>query len=526
MKKVIALLALSAIIFSCSKQEEQLEVNEDGKQIITATVNVATKVAYSENTPGGGAGLGSVWEEGDSFKAIQDGAKVVTFNLVSGAGSTSATFQATTEGATSSTAWVAVLGNGARTSASGDHIECPYKLQSGTLAGLSNFNYVKANGSGLTPNFDFENGEKLSYIMRIKMPAGIKYIEFTPSAWGKVTAGEVTNVWYNGSDQNDYTVDNFASITLDSPTTEGQIIYLAIPPINYDRNLSTYASGEQNGNLKAAIVITIMNDVSANATKSLGAILETDMTGKGGLIGTFDMSTKPLLDRPKPSDAVTFNTTNVSVEYSGRKQAASNLSTHWAPFNLGASKSSEKGGYYSYGESFSKATPADFTFVKYTMRHNPKGGTFRDDVMTPVATKVVNNADNGEWYTVASSRYDAARVNWGKDWRMPRIVEALGLATKFTKTQTNVDGQAGIKVTYNTNELFFPFSGYYKEGTASDQDYVEFWTADKINRTYNEAGWNQAYCGWFNAGSGGTGMRVNHYYGLVIRPVLASSVIE
>ncbi|HOE94862.1 MAG TPA: hypothetical protein PLU97_05615, partial [Candidatus Cryptobacteroides sp.] len=188
--------------------------------------------------------------------------------------------------------------------------------------------------------------------------------------------------------------------------------------------------------------------------------------------------------------------------------------------------SSEKGGYYSYGESFSKATPADFTSVKYTMRHKPKGGDFRDDVMTPVSTKVVNNADNGEWYTVASSRYDAARVNWGKDWRMPRIVEAFGLANKFTKTQTSVDGQAGIKVTYNTNELFFPFSGYYKDGTAPEQDYVEFWTADKINRTYNESGWNEAYCGWFNASIGGAGMRANHYSGLVIRPVLISSVIE
>ena len=155
-------------------------MNEDGKQIITPQ-SIATKVAYSENTPGGGAGLGSVWEEGDSFKAIQDGAKVVTFNLVSGAGSTSATFQATTEGATSLTAWVAVLGGGARQN--GNVIECPYKLQSGTLAGLSNFNYVKANGSGLTPNFDFENRRSSLYYEN-KMPAGSN-TSIHSSAWAK-----------------------------------------------------------------------------------------------------------------------------------------------------------------------------------------------------------------------------------------------------------------------------------------------------------------------------------------------------
>ena len=230
------------------------------------------------------------------------------------------------------------------------------------------------------------------------------------------------------------------------------------------------------------------------------------MTGKGGLIGTFDMSTKPLLDRPKPSDAVTFNTTNVSVEYSGRKQAASNLSTHWAPFNLGASKSSEKGGYYSYGESFSKATPADFTFVKYTMRHNPKGGTFRDDVMTPVATKVVNNADNGEWYTVASSRYDAARVNWGKDWRMPRIVEALGLAPNLQKHKQMWMDKPVLKSPI-TQMNYSSFSGYYKEEQHQIRIMLSFGQRTKSTAHITKPDGTRLTAVGLTRSSGGTGMR-------------------
>ena len=114
MKKYLALITVFAALCACEKaQENALEeaTPKNGeKQIISATVNVATKVAYSENTPGGGSGISSVWESGDKFYAIQDNNTVVTFNLVSGAGNTSATFEAEAEGVSASTTWKAVLG--------------------------------------------------------------------------------------------------------------------------------------------------------------------------------------------------------------------------------------------------------------------------------------------------------------------------------------------------------------------------------------------------------------------------------
>ena len=190
MKKIFTAIALLAAVCACNKNEltpaEENNIPSDGKQIIRATVNVASKVTYSENTPGGGGGISSVWAAGDKFYAIQDGSTVVTFNIVDGIGNTSATFEAEAEGVTASTTWKAVLGGHA--SVHGTEIHCSFTDQGGFLSSLNNYNYVVADGEGLEPSFDFENGTKLSYIMRIKLPAGIKCIEYTCPAYYKVTA--------------------------------------------------------------------------------------------------------------------------------------------------------------------------------------------------------------------------------------------------------------------------------------------------------------------------------------------------
>ena len=182
MKKILTSIAVLAVFCACEKEKDfqnEAATQSEGKQIITATVNCPTKVAYSENTPGGGSGISSVWEDGDQFYAIQDGSTIVTFTLASGAGSTSATFTAEAEGVTATTEWIAVLGKHATAHSTESPVEihCAFKEQNGTLAGLNKYNYVKATSTGLTPSFDFSNGEKLSYIMRIKLPAGIKCIE-------------------------------------------------------------------------------------------------------------------------------------------------------------------------------------------------------------------------------------------------------------------------------------------------------------------------------------------------------------
>ena len=316
MKKILASIAVLAVFCACEKEknfQEEANTQSEGRQIITATVNCATKVSYSENTPGGGSGISSVWEDGDQFYAIQDGSTVVTFTLSSGAGNTTATFTAEAEGVTAATEWIAVLGKNA--SVHGTEIHCGFADQGGKLASLNNYNYVYAEGTGLTPSFDFNNGEKLSYIMRIKLPAGIKCIEYTCPAYFKVTGSGAESVRAIG-DSESYDKMPVRTITLASASSAGDLLYLAVPAVNHFMNYILY-NNKQYKNRQTGVILTFLNDDSENATLSNGTVLglseSHDLSTKGGQIGTFDLSEMQLIKRPKPSDAITFTASNMST---------------------------------------------------------------------------------------------------------------------------------------------------------------------------------------------------------------------
>lgn len=389
MKKIIfSIFALSAI-WACNKQEiaPSEEIASTGeKQTIYATAVVsddadATKLAYNEIQPGGGMGMKSTWEAGDSFLALQDSNTVVTFTLTSGEGTSNGVFSAEATGVTAATQWIAVLGNAAVEQGSGTEIHCSFMNQKGTKATLDDFNYVKADGTGENPSFNFSTGDKLAHVLRVKLPAGIKCIEYTPCAWNKVTGTEVKKVYYNTTDKdgaNDYGPSKTSTITLDAESKAGDCIYLAIPCVDYSRTYMTYNSGKQNMNLQNGIVLTIMNNNSDNATKSTGYVYEQNAVNEGGKIQTVDMSGMTLISRPKPADAVNIAKTGVvCVAHSSALKQAGDVNTYWAPFNLGASKVSEAGKYIAFGEYYDNGV---YDYVTYTLRHKPTG-TMYDDII-------------------------------------------------------------------------------------------------------------------------------------------------
>lgn len=522
-KTALFAIMFAAVLCSCSKDNLQ-ENNSGNEQTITAYVSAASKLAFTENE---GTGMTSVWEEGDSFYAIQDEQTTVKFTLVSGEGTTSGVFQTTTTGVTETTGWVAVLGNDA--TVSGTTITCAYLSQTGKRSDIDNNYYIAATGTGLEPTFDFENGTKMSYIIRVKLPAGVKTVEFTPSAYFTVgadgTPAEKTYNSYSDPETNALGADKTGVITLDEVSSAEDTVYINVPAIDY--SATRYCrDGKQNGNWVTAVVITVLNGTEADATASNGTIVENNFTEKAGKIATLDMSSKTLLPRPKPSDAVLITNTDASMVYSNIEQAAS-VSTWWAPFSIGASSDSETGNYYSFGEII--ANKPIHSFPAYTLRHNPDGNPehYYDDYMAIKTEKLVDDDLNTTFYTIAHSRYDVARVLWGTSWRLPYAVEGVGLFNKVEKDGT------GLKFTgENGNSVRFERTGFYKstdntKEVFNDENYVEFWTADKNNRSHDNKGWNQAIVIYANAEdtkecSYG---RYDDYGGLTVRPVLVTSTI-
>lgn len=544
MKKIILYSAAIAALFACNKiDEEVIPVNSEGKQIITAYASIPfTKLAYEENTVGGGGGLSSTWETGDTFKAIQktgDDVKVVTFTLYDGNGTASGKFQTETEGVTAETQWTAVLGS--HSTISSEEIHCSYKGQNGKLASLDDYNYVVSSGTGTAPTFSFNPGTAKSYIMRIKLPAGIKCIEYTPSAYWKVSTSEVKRQYYNFTNpQNDdagnsvyiyaaFEAANTSTIELDAASASGDIIYLAVPAINYDYTSGgTVFNAKQYCNIYNGVIVTLMNDVSDEATLSCGAVLGSDVSTKGGQIGTFDMSGKTLLHRPKPADAIRFQTASNSFSDSGRS-FTSKTDTYWSPFNVGASSEAEVGNYYSWGEIEPKATYSEATYSRW---HDPDGDA--TNVLDAISFKFTPWSGASSLYSIAGSRYDAARVQWGVAWRMCSVLELMALS-KHTRAKVTTPG-TGTKVTVSggSDYIFIPQSNIMINSTLSrypgkSVDWSTFWTSDNVNRVDTATppilqpymqGENGGIDYWNNKNY------VRFWWGEPVRPVLASSTIE
>ena len=531
MKKIFSAIALLAAVCACNKNEltpiEENTTPTDGKQIIRATVNVASKVTYTENTPGGGGGISSVWSAGDKFYAIQDGSTIVTFNLVDGAGNTSATFEAETEGVTASTSWVAVLGGHA--SVHGTEIHCGYTDQGGFLSSLNNYNFVVANGTGTEPSFDFDAGEKLSYIVRLKLPAGIKCIEYTCPAYFKITGSGASTVYAKG--ENDpYQNIPTRTITLSSTSQAGDLVYLCVPAINHNSKAWTYNNNKQYGNMRTGVIVTLLNNTSAEATLSNGSVIDSDLSSKGGQVGTWDMSAWTLITRPKPSEAIEVVTTDAVTESDSNYYFdLTGTDTFWAPYNLGASTPEGKGTYYAWGEI---STPEErdrgdgYTYPAYSLRGQPSGASSNYCNYISVYAAVETSSLASRYNTIRGGRYDVARVKWGSAWRMPGYIEAY--ATWKKASWTTVNGQGGLSY----GGVFLPG---YNARKATDEfqpkgwDQACIWSADQFQRNQGGAGYTCAYMiGSTNNHGAADWYRgdMERYLGMQIRPILATSTIS
>lgn len=537
-KNILSIICIAAALCACSKEQlAEKTVNSDQEQLITATVNMDnTKLAFSENQAGGGAGLASKWEEGDTFYAYT-GSELIKFTLTSGAGTATATFQAKARGIKDDTQWLGVFGNHA--SVKSGELHCSYLGQDGTLENLADYSYMTASATGKEPVFNFSAGEKYSYILRVKLPAGIKCIEYNPCAWEKITSSGATLQLYSTGDQESnykaFDASNTTTITLDHASVKGETIYIAVPTINCNLGYEGYNSKKQYGNLKTGIILTFLNNVSNDADMSNGVVLGGDknedfnLSDKGGQIGTYDYSELPLINRPKPSEAILIETGAYNQDISTTKEYVNGLETYWAPFNVGASTFTESGYFYGYGEANYERKKGDF--ASYTLRQKGSDGTNRPAIIC-YSHSAFPGSGASTFYTIAGTRYDVARIKWGIAWRMPYAVEAGALWNKHKADMSSetVSGQKCMKVGNGSGQfLYIPCCGWYSDSDAhKDTDYACVWTADKNQRSASNAGWDQAYAIQYTSTTQSDSFldRYGMHRSLNVRPVLASSVIE
>ncbi len=151
------------------------------------------------------------------------------------------------------------------------------------------------------------------------------------------------------------------------------------------------------------------------------------------------------------------------------------LSVKWANMNVGAKRDSGFGSYFAWGEIKPKA------FYSW--------GTY---IWSKDNTQFLTKYSTSDRMTQLVPSDDAARANWGGQWRMPTLEECEELADpdKCQWEWTTKDGVNGYKVTGRKtgNSIFLPITGFrFYEGVQFRAVKGIYWTATLYNANPNKA---------------------------------------
>ena len=190
----------------------------------------------------------------------------------------------------------------------------------------------------------------------------------------------------------------------------------------------------------------------------------------------------------------------------------------WASFNLGASKPEEYGDYFAWGETEPKN---DYSWATYKWC---KGSGY-------TLTKYCPSDDSYYWggpgspdnkRSLADYDYedDAARANWGGEWRMPTYAEFQELINNCDYEWSILNGVNGCLITSkkNGNSIFLPAAGHRGDTSVyGAESYGWYWTS--IHSPYNpcKAWYLDFYSPDFDFDMSYYYYR---YYGQSVRPVI------
>ncbi|MBQ1756938.1 MAG: Ig-like domain-containing protein [Erysipelotrichaceae bacterium] len=183
------------------------------------------------------------------------------------------------------------------------------------------------------------------------------------------------------------------------------------------------------------------------------------------------------------------------------------LSVNWATCNIGADKPEEYGDYFAWGET------APY-YVKNAGADNElqwrKGKEAGYDWESYFDIKTIEPTDYDDivtfWHyntqekSVIEYYHDAATINWGGEWRMPRQAEFEELINpdNCTWTWTTMNGVNGYRVTskkpgYEGNSIFLPAAGGYSGTDSKLRDAYGWYWSGSIDDKTSDKSTNFAY---------------------------------
>ena len=176
----------------------------------------------------------------------------------------------------------------------------------------------------------------------------------------------------------------------------------------------------------------------------------------------------------------------------------------WANMNIGATKETDYGLYFQWGETVGYADASHSNIDTYL-----GGGLDHDSLAAWDSENLLNG--------ILKPEVDAATVNMGSKWRMPTNEDCVELLSNTNYEYTEINGVKGGKF-INKNDsskyIFLPFAGLAAEGSFEDQGIGgNIWSSS----VYSDSPVNAYGVGTVESGYGGiVGIR---YYALSVRGV-------
>src|SRR5574344_1237078 len=194
--------------------------------------------------------------------------------------------------------------------------------------------------------------------------------------------------------------------------------------------------------------------------------------------------------------------------------------TKWATCNLVASKPSDYGDYYAWGETEPKT---EYTWATYKWMQ-----TGQSDWKHITKYTCADGKTQGIWYapdgtfigdgkTTLEAADDAATQKLGSPWRMPTSYEIKELLDNCTWTWTTQDGKNGYEVKgTNGNSIFLPAAGSREDSELLDAgSWGVYWSSSLYAA-------RSAHARYLVFDSGGHDWDyVDRRYGSTVRPVYA-----
>lgn len=200
-----------------------------------------------------------------------------------------------------------------------------------------------------------------------------------------------------------------------------------------------------------------------------------------------------------------YSSSSTTGTHNGHRWVDLGLSVKWATCNVGASTPERNGSYFAWGETCPKRK---YIWKNLIYCNNKTGDSFSK-----------YNQDQGgtrDSRTVLELSDDAARQNWGGNWRMPTDAEFKELKYECTWTWITMNGKSGYKVVSNINGnfIFLPAAGSYSYSSLYETDVRGWYWSSSLDEGYS------SYARYFRFDAYGCGNDTcSRKNGLPVRPV-------